>query len=257
MPLSTTAFDSIIIIKLIKMARNDYNFEMEDVAEDVQSPQEKVASSVENKDNSNVDNSYERKRLESNLALLKEVEELARSINEKYNEINAMYETAIKDERDRLQGLKNILEQCESMYSNISSYIDSAKNALANITVTISEEARDNIKEGVQKGVQEAYADERKKHIDELETYKKEFLVSFKRDLNDTALEVVDEVRKSYKGMFWKTFIISNACMLITMAALIKIFGDAYTWLAIVGILLICVDVCVWVYRYLDRFGSK
>lgn len=62
MPLSTTAFDSIIIIKLIKMARNDYNFEMEDVAEDVQSPQEKVASSVENKDNSNVDNSYERKR---------------------------------------------------------------------------------------------------------------------------------------------------------------------------------------------------
>ena len=51
MPLSTTAFDSIIIIKLIKMARNDYNFEMEDVAEDVQSPQEKVASSVENKDN--------------------------------------------------------------------------------------------------------------------------------------------------------------------------------------------------------------
>ncbi len=55
MPLSTTAFDSIIIIKLIKMARNDYNFEMEDVAEDVQSPQEKVASSVENKDNSNVD----------------------------------------------------------------------------------------------------------------------------------------------------------------------------------------------------------
>ena len=49
MPLSTTAFDSIIIIKLIKMARNDYNFGMEDVAEDVQSPQEKVASSVENK----------------------------------------------------------------------------------------------------------------------------------------------------------------------------------------------------------------
>ena len=117
------------------MARNDYNFGMEDVAEDVQSPQEKVASSVENKDNSNVDNSYERKRLESNLALLNEVEELARSINEKYNEINAMYETAIGDERDRLQGLKNILEQCESMYSNISSYIDSAKNALANITV--------------------------------------------------------------------------------------------------------------------------
>ncbi len=30
------------------------------------------------------------------------------------------------------------------------------------LTVTISEEARDNIKEGVQKGVQEAYADERK-----------------------------------------------------------------------------------------------
>lgn len=106
MPLSTTTFDSIIIIKLIKMARNDYNFGMEDVAEDVQSPQEKVASSVENKDNSNVDNSYERKRLESNLALLNEVEELARSINEKYNEINAMYETAIGDERDRLQGLK-------------------------------------------------------------------------------------------------------------------------------------------------------
>ncbi len=125
MPLSTTTFDSIIIIKLIKMARNDYNFGMEDVAEDVQSPQEKVASSVENKDNSNVDNSYERKRLESNLALLKEVEELARSINEKYNEINAMYETAIGNERDRLQGLKNILEQCKSMYSNISSYIDS------------------------------------------------------------------------------------------------------------------------------------
>ena len=130
MPLSTTTFDSIIIIKLIKMARNYYNFGIEDVAENVQSPQEKVASSVENKDNSNVDNSYERKRLESNLALLNEVEELARSINEKYNEINAMYETAIGDERDRLQGLKNILEQCESMYSNISSYIDSAKNAL-------------------------------------------------------------------------------------------------------------------------------
>lgn len=257
MPLSTTAFDSIIIIKLIKMARNDYNFEMEDVAEDVQSPQKKVASSVENKDNSNVDNSYERKRLESNLALLKEVEELARSINEKYNEINAMYETAIGNERDRLQGLKNILEQCESMYSNISSYIDSAKNALANITVTISEEARDNIKEGVQKGVQEAYADERKKHIDELETYKKEFLVSFKRDINNAALEVVDDVRKSYKGMFWRTFIIATACMCITLTALIKIFGDAYAWLAIVGILLVGVDFCVWIYRYSKMFGSK
>lgn len=88
------------------MARNDYDFGMEDVAEDVQSPHEKVSSSVENKDNSNVDNSYERKRLESNLALLKEVEELARRINEKYNEINAMYESAIGHERDRLQGLK-------------------------------------------------------------------------------------------------------------------------------------------------------
>ena len=253
MPLSTTTFDSIIIIKLIKMARNDYNFEMEDVAEDVQSPQEKVASSVENKDNSNVDNSYERKRLESNLALLKEVEELARSINEKYNEINAMYETAIGNEKGRLQGLKNILEQCESMYSNISSYIDSAKNALANITVTISKEARGNIKEGVQ----EAYADERKKHIDELETYKKEFLVSFKRDLNDAALEVVDEVRKSYKGMFWRTLIIAIACMFITLTALIKILGDAYAWLAIVGMLLVGVDFCVWVYRYLKMFGSK
>ena len=251
MPLSTTTFDSIIIIKLIKMARNDYNFGMKDVAEDVQSPQEKVASSVENKDNSNVANSYERKRLESNLALLKEVEELARSINEKYNEINAMYETAIGDERDRLQGLKNILEQCESMYSNISSYIDSAKNALANITVTISEEARDNIKKGVQKGVQEAYADERKKHIDELETYKKEFLVSFKSDINNAALEVVDGVRKSYKGMFWRT------CMCITLTALIKIFGDAYAWLAIVGILLVGVDFCVWIYRYSKMFGSK
>ena len=87
------------------MARNDYDFGMEDVAGEVQPPQKKVTSSVENKDNSNVDNSYERKRLESNLALLKEVEELARSINEKYNEINAMYETAIGHERDRLQGL--------------------------------------------------------------------------------------------------------------------------------------------------------
>lgn len=255
MPLSTTTFDSIIIIKLIKMARNDYNFGMEDVAEDVQSPQEKVASSVENKDNSNVDNSYERKRLESNLALLNEVEELARSINEKYNEINAMYETAIGDERDRLQGLKNILEHCESMYSNISSYIDSAKNALANITVTISEEARDNIKEGVQKGVQEAYADERKKHIDELETYKKEFLVSFKRDINNAALEVVDDVRKSYKGMFWRTLTIATACLIITMIALHKIFGDTY--LAIAGVVIIFVDFCVWVYRFVDRFGSK
>ena len=42
-------------------------------------------------------------------------EELARSINEKYNEINAMYETAIGNEKGRLQGLKNILEQCKSM----------------------------------------------------------------------------------------------------------------------------------------------
>ena len=241
------------------MARNDYDFGMEDVAGEVLPPQEKVTSSVENKDDSSSygDNSYERKRLECNLALLKEVEELARSINEKYNEINAMYETAIGDERDRLQGLKNILEQCESMYSNISSYIDSAKNALANITVTISEEARDNIKEGVQKGVQEAYADERKKHIDELETYKKEFLVCFKRDLNEAALEVVDDVRKSYKGMFWRTFIIAIACMCITLTALIKIFGDAYAWLAIVGILLVGVDFCVWIYRYSKMFGSK
>ena len=87
------------------MARNDYDFGMEDVAGEVLPPQEKVTSSVENKDDSSSygDNSYERKRLESNLALLKEVEELARSINEKYNEINAMYETAIGKERDRLQ----------------------------------------------------------------------------------------------------------------------------------------------------------
>jgi hypothetical protein len=102
-----------------------------------------------------------------------------------------------------------------------------------------------------------AYADERKKHIDELETYKKEFLVSFKRDLNDAALEVVDEVRKSYKGMFWKTLIIAYACMLITTTAVYKIFGDAYAWLAIVGILLVGVDFCVWVYRYSKMFGSK
>lgn len=157
-----------------------------------------------------------------------------------------------KKTKNAYQGLK-----CESMYSNISSYIDSAKNALANITVTISEEARDNIKEGVQKGVQEAYVDERKKHIDELETYKKEFLVSFKRDLNDAALEVVDDVRKSYKGMFWRTLIIATAFMFITLTALIKIFGDAYAWLAIVGMLLVGVDFCVWVYRYLKMFGSK
>lgn len=141
------------------------------------------------------------------------------------------------------------------MYSNISSYIDSAKNALANITVTISEEARDNIKEGVQKGVQEAYADERKKHIDELETYKKEFLVSFKRDINNAALEVVDDVRKSYKGMFWRTLTIVTACLIITMIALHKIFGDTY--LAIAGVVIIFVDFCVWVYRFVDRFGSK
>lgn len=141
------------------------------------------------------------------------------------------------------------------MYSNISSYIDSAKNALANITVTISEEARDNIKEGVQKGVQEAYADERKKHIDELETYKKEFLVSFKRDINNAALEVVDDVRKSYKGMFWRTLTIATACLIITMIALHKIFGDTY--LAIAGVVIIFVDFCVWVYRFVDRFGSK
>lgn len=109
----------------------------------------------------------------------------------------------------------------------------------------------------MQEGVQEAYADERKKHIDELETYKKEFLVSFKRDLNDAALEVVDEVRKSYKGMFWKTLIIAYACMLITTTAVYKIFGDSYAWLAIVGILLVGVDFCVWIYRFVDRFGSK
>lgn len=37
------------------MARNDYDFGMEDVAGEVQPPQKKVTSSVENKDNSNVD----------------------------------------------------------------------------------------------------------------------------------------------------------------------------------------------------------
>ena len=109
----------------------------------------------------------------------------------------------------------------------------------------------------MQKGVQEAYADERKKHIDELETYKNEFLVSFKSDINNAALEVVDGVRKSYKGMFWRTFIIATACMCITLTALIKIFGDAYAWLAIVGILLVGVDFCVWIYRYSKMFGSK
>ena len=55
------------------MDRNDYDFGMEDVAGEVLPPQEKVTSSVENKDDSSSygDNSYERKRLESNLALLK------------------------------------------------------------------------------------------------------------------------------------------------------------------------------------------
>ena len=57
--------------------------------------------------------------------------------------------------------------------------------------------------------------------------------------------------------MFWRTLIIAIACMFITLTALIKIFGDAYAWLAIVGILLVGVDFCVWVYRYSKMFGSK
>ncbi len=57
--------------------------------------------------------------------------------------------------------------------------------------------------------------------------------------------------------MFWKTLIIAYACMLITTTAVYKIFGDSYAWLAIVGILLVGVDFCVWIYRFVDRFGSK
>ena len=57
--------------------------------------------------------------------------------------------------------------------------------------------------------------------------------------------------------MFWKTLIIAYACMLITTTAVYKIFGDSYAWLAIVGILLVGVDFCVWIYRFWDRFGSK
>lgn len=41
------------------------------------------------------------------------------------------------------------------------------------------------------------------------------------------------------------------------MASTLRKFGDAYAWLAIVGILLVGVDFCVWVYRYSKMFGSK
>ena len=55
--------------------------------------------------------------------------------------------------------------------------------------------------------------------------------------------------------MFWRTLTIVTACLIITMIALHKIFGDTY--LAIAGVVIIFVDFCVWVYRFVDRFGSK
>ena len=41
------------------------------------------------------------------------------------------------------------------------------------------------------------------------------------------------------------------------MVSTLRKFGDAYAWLAIAGVVIIFVDFCVWVYRYMDRFGSK
>lgn len=41
------------------------------------------------------------------------------------------------------------------------------------------------------------------------------------------------------------------------MASTLRKFGDAYAWLSIVGMLLVGVVFCVWVYRYSKMFGSK
>ena len=242
------------------MARNNYDFGFEDKPErvdDNNAAKSNIAQMTKQNEQSSV--TYERKSLEENFAYLKRVEDLIGQVKQlgsevHENSINSSrdYEEAFRVEKNRLQGLKNIQEQSASMYANISTYFGAAQNALANITVSISEETRAQIK----KEIQEEYAEERKKYIEEMEKFKKEFLVDLAKKMNTAADETVSSVSKTYKNMFWQTLLIAFVCILITLGAFVKIFDNADRWLAIIGMILLIANFVIWACKYSKLFGK-
>lgn len=242
------------------MARNNYDFGFDDKPEKVDENEvtkSNIAQDVKQNEQSSM--TYERKSLEDNFAYLKRVEDflgqvkgLSSEVHETSINASRDYEEALRVEKNRLQGLKNIQEQSASMYASISAYFGAAQNALANITVSVSEETRAQIK----KVIQEEYAEERKKYIKEMEKFKEEFLADFAKKINTAAGETISSVSKTYKNMFWQTLLIAFACILITMAAFVKIFDGADRWLAVLGMLFLIANFVIWACKYSKLFGK-
>lgn len=236
------------------MARNNYDFGFDDKSEIVdanETAKSNIAQVV--KQNEQSSKTYERKSLEEKFAYLKRVEEffgqvevLGNKVHETSIKSSKNYEEALRVEKDRLQGLKNIQEQSASLYANIS-------NALANITISVSEETRAQIK----KAIQEEYDDERKKYIEEMKKFKEDFLADFAKKMNTAAGETLSSVSKTYKNMFWQTLLIAFVCILVTFCAFVKIFDGADSWLAILGMLLLLVNFAIWAYKYSKLFCKE
>jgi uncharacterized protein VirK/YbjX len=240
------------------MARNNYNFGFDDKTDVNEAAKSNIAQVV--KQNEQSSKTYERKSLEENFSYLKRVEELLGQVEVLRNKVHETsinssknYEEALRVEENRLQGLKNIQQQSASMYANISTYIGTVQNNLANITVSVSEETRAQIK----KAIQEEYAEERKKYIEEMDKFKEEFIADLKRGLREEAHEIIRSIRKSYEGMFWKTLLIVVACVMVAFGAFVKIFDGADKWLGILGMLLLMAALIIWAYKYSKLFGKE
>ena len=219
------------------MARNNYNFGFDDKTDVNEAAKSNIAQVV--KQNEQSSKTYERKSLEENFSYLKRVEELLGQVEVLRNKVH--------------EGLKNIQQQSASMYANISTYIGTVQNNLANITVSVSEETRAQIK----KAIQEEYAEERKKYIEEMDKFKEEFIADLKRGLREEAHEIIRSIRKSYEGMFWKTLLIVVACVMVAFGAFVKIFDGADKWLGILGMLLLMAALIIWAYKYSKLFGKE
>ena len=225
------------------MARNNYDFGFDNKSDCVDT------SEVVNLDNDKIQHdvssthTYERKRLEENLSLLKEVEELDGKVSQRLIESSQrtkLYEKAVEAEKLQVEKLEKVLEKCEDLYRNIISNANNSKESFSNLTVTISQEARTQLK----KDIQEDYSDERKIDMEERMKFKREFVADFKRELRGEAQEII-------------TLVIAVACVLITLGALAKNFDGADRWLAILGMLLLMANLINWAWKYSKLFGKE
>ena len=238
------------------MARNNYDFGFDNKSDCVDT------SEVVNLDNDKIQHdvssthTYERKRLEENLSLLQEVEELDGKVSQRLigsSQRTKLYEKAVEAEKLQVEKLEKVLEKCEDLYRNIISNANNSKESFSNLTVTISQEARTQLK----KDIQEDYSNERKIDMEERMKFKREFVADLKRELRGEPQEIIRSVRKSYEGLFWKTLVIAVACVLITLGALAKNFDGADRWLAILGMLLLMANLIIWAWKYSKLFGKE